>query len=1166
MNAVWAIAAAAAYAAALFGLASWTDRRTARATAGTAGPLRGTGLVYALSLAVYCTSWTFFGAVGTAARDGWDYLPIYLGPLLLFTLGLPLVRRLVRAAKAQNASSIADFLSARYGKSQGVATAVTVSAVIAALPYIALQLKSVAMSFAVLTDGPGVAGPDAGDASLMVALALAAFAILFGTRNPDMTASNRGMIWAIAAESAFKLAALVAVAGFAWAWLAMPEGAAQQAPIPPPDAPFGLTALGPARLDLDFITLTLLAVGAMLCLPRQFHVMVVESDPPGDRRPTAGLRTARWLVPIYMALTALVVPPIAAAGMALGPAGGPADLFVLSLPVAQGQDLLALIAFLGGFSAATGMVVVSSVALSNMITSDLVAPMILRDRRYRQPTDPAASDRPGPPLARTLLASRRLAILGILLAAHLFQQGMQAGESLAQQGLLAFAAVAQFTPALIGGLFWRRGNRIGVLVGLGLGMALWFVMLMLPAYTGAAAPLGPWPGLDPLTLGVAVALAANAAGYVAGSLLARPRLVDRVQAAAVVAAEGGGRPRLEGPRGYTRAEDLITLMERCLGEARAREAIGAFELVAGRPYAADDPVDGPLMAFAEGQLARLLGASSARLLIGSALEGRSVPLEDVVALIDETSQKLQFNRELLQATLEHLSQGVSVVDQDMRLVAWNTTYKTMFALPDHLVTVGRPIADIIRYNVLRSGVEVGELDAHVARRLDHMRAGNAHAQERPLPDGRVIRLQGNPMPGGGYVTSFSDVTADKHTQNALQDAKATLEQRVAARTAEAEAARIQAERATQSKTRFLAAASHDLLQPLNAARLFTSALEEEVRGRIPAAERLAASIDQSIASADRLLKALLDISKLDAGGLQPSVSAVPLSAVLDGLTNEFSALAHHKGLTFRTVPTRAWVTTDRDLLQSVLQNLISNAVRYTPRGKVLVGCRRRGDTVAIQVLDTGPGIPADKRDEIFEEFRRLDDPGDGTGEGSEKGLGLGLAITRRIASLLGHGLALASTPGRGTCFTVSVPVAQAAEPRPLPIRRAGGQALRGLRVLCLDNDPDVLDGLAALLDRWQATPLLAADEAAALAACAKTGPPDLMLLDYRLDGGLSGPVVYDRLAAAWGHGPPAALVSAEHSAEVTDAAAARGLPVLGKPVPPASLRALLVQLTRTAAE
>lgn len=552
--------------------------------------------------------------------------------------------------------------------------------------------------------------------------------------------------------------------------------------------------------------------------------------------------------------------------------------------------------------------------------------------------------------------------------------------------------------------------------------------------------------------------------------------------------------------------------------------------------------------------------------LATALARPNVTVDDILRLLGESSSEFLFNRELLTATLEHLSQGVSVVDSDLKLVAWNRRYVELFEYPPSLIRHGQPIEKVFRYNAQRGLLDSGnsEPDEAIARRIQHMREGNSYTHERELPNGTVIEIRGNPMPGGGFVTSYSDVTAYKFAQRELQRANETLETRVAERTAELTTAnqalleaKAAAERANQAKTRFLASASHDLVQPLNAARLFVASID---RRKLEDTEaRLLSQVENSLSSAESLLSTLLDISRLDAAAHELKSEHFQLNRVMAPLAAEFAAFARARGLEFRYVQSRAVVHTDPRLLRRVLQNFLSNAVRYTRRGCVLMGCRRLGGAVRIEVWDTGPGIPPEKQLEIFEEFRRLDDDQQSN---TDRGLGLGLAIADRLSRLMDHPLALRSWPGHGSVFSITVPFgdpAQVARSEP-KVQRAVNDRVMGLRVLCLDNEPAVLEGMRALLSGWGADVAAFRDAASVAEDFRQTNRvPDLALIDYHLDDGRNGVDVLRQLQNLWGRKVPAIVISADHTLQAVSASDAQRFLFLPKPVKPAALRALMTR-------
>ncbi|MCB1469531.1 MAG: PAS-domain containing protein, partial [Rhizobiaceae bacterium] len=469
--------------------------------------------------------------------------------------------------------------------------------------------------------------------------------------------------------------------------------------------------------------------------------------------------------------------------------------------------------------------------------------------------------------------------------------------------------------------------------------------------------------------------------------------------------------------------------------------------------------------FSEQLLASAVGSSSARLILSLLFQRNDPNAKDAFRLLDDATEALQYNRDLLQIALDQMAQGITVFDKDFRLTCWNRQFRILFDLPADMGQVGISLHRILRFLAERGDIS----DDQIVDALNRLTIFGSPWQLELLVSGRTIELRSNPMPDGGLVATYADISARVAADKALKQANELLELRVENRTAEltrvnAELAQAQmfAEEANLGKTRFLAAAGHDILQPLNAARLYASSLME----RVPqdGIGETVSNIESSLESVEAILGAVLDISRLDAGAMKPQESRFRLDQMLRQIANDFLPMAERKTLDLRMVTSSLVVETDRNLLRRLVQNLVSNAIKYTRSGKILIGVRRRGDLAEIQVIDTGMGIDANELGFVFQEFRRLDE-----GIREAEGLGLGLSIVDRIARVLRLELQMHSDKGKGTRVSVLLPATCSSLEPPLPeqVRPPAPQvALHGLKIIAIDNDARILSGMRLLLEGW----------------------------------------------------------------------------------------------------
>ena len=1117
------VAAMAGYAALLIGIAWRADN-----SRGSRRNPTVRALLYGLSLATISSSWTYFAAIGEARHGSWLYFASGLGPIVAVTLGFPLWRRIALLAEQENVGSIADFLAARYGKSRSLGRLVAIVATLGALPYIALQLIMLNKVWAFVTGTVPLRPMQ----TLLFMGVLMILAILFGTRRPSLTKHSRGMVTMVAVEACIKLLGLVGVAALC-IWLAMTQpgtGSRLMAAVPP---------LSPS-LKLPFASALLLSTLTAFTLPRQFHLGFVTLEKSSD------IWAAKWLVPVYFGLWPLAVLIIGTAARAnLGLPGVAGDLQVLAIPLGHDAPALTLLALLGGWSAGFAVIVVEATAVSAMVSNELVLPW-LASRSWR--------DWSGKTAGQSVLRVRRATILVIGLLGWLYFLGVRQGIELSHLGFTALAAFAQLFPALVGAIYWPRGHARGAIAGIMAGTLLWGALIVAPTFLtefdsaveSAAPPIWLLSGSWSFQVALFASLALNLCLYVLVSLRTQPRLIDTIQANIFVDPSWSRQPQDFESLGAT-VGDLRTLLTQFVGEQEAERALRDPQAT-GRVAPLDDtlPINSEMARAAERSLAGVVGAPSARNLVAIALAADRQDATEISRILDEAAHAVQFSRELLQTILDTLDQAVCVTDSELRLVAWNANYLRLLAVPLEGSYAGKHIDE----SFAGGAPQPDELTArrYLAQRREAVSNRTRIQDELMLASGRALRVIGTPLGVSDYMTTFVDITDLKVAERVLALSNEELEDRVHQRTTELTTTNLElasakqlAERVTGAQRRFVAAASHDLVQPLHAARLFIARAKADIEETktVTFLDRA----DHSVESAHRLLRALLNLSQLEVGVVGPKFEPVDAGLLLMSLFEEFTPQAEARGLELVILSTSTWVTSDPDLLRSMLQNLILNAIRYTPRGRVVVACRRSGTGARFEVRDSGVGIPEDALPTAFAEYRRLTD-----GESMSEGVGLGLSIVARISQVLDHPVSARSKPGKGSVFSITVPTVGSRSSAPLP--QTGRVDLAGLRVLCVDDEPDVLASTKALIERWGAcvTAAASAEEVDGI-----SDSWDVVLADLRL-GGDSGLELLKRLQ---GRAHLRVLITATPVEALKNFLVAEGIRLFSKPIEPAALKSVL---------
>ncbi|MEK1889000.1 MAG: NahK/ErcS family hybrid sensor histidine kinase/response regulator [Phyllobacterium sp.] len=1109
-------------------------------------------VVYSMCLAASGTSWLYYGSVSYAAKNGLECAGVFIGVVLVFTVGFPVLARVAQLAKSEGIKSISDFIGARYGKSFSVAALVTAITTIGLIPYISLQLAATHELIDIFNDHVGENTVHQEALVVLIQFGIAAYTVYFAARAPHLKDRYDGLVKAVAVATAVKVAVFVfvgiAVVGILFSLPTetigqMIEGQRQ---IPALNA-----RVSPANL----MALMLIGAASVLLLPNQFYLTIVEHRGGGE------LRVARWLAPLLLFIGGIFVIPIAVAGALMLPVDAASDFYFICVPIIAGHRWLTTIAFAGGVPAATAMIIAPSILLSIMITNDLMLPLLLRSA-----ADGGAGSKD---FTKIIPRIRRWSLIAILAAAGIYQYLVSWKMDFADLALISAVAIMQLVPPFVAALVWRRGTARGASWGMIAGFGVWFYTMVLPtliAPTSALLAEGPFGivALKPQALfGVEAAgyvhalffsLAANIAFFIAGSLSRSTTPLERIQASIFIADRTPLTTTVGALQPSITVGQLKSTISRYVGNEQAETAFASFHKRENILLDDEDAADFKTVHFAEQLLSGIVGSPSARMILSLAMGPTGPAQRRAQILLEHATDALAQNRYLLQTALDQMDQGICVFDPQYRLSCWNAQFRLLLNLPKDLQRMGTPMHSIVQFLFERENLSDATDQAFV-RQLTN---SSAPWRITLKSTGQIIEVRSNPIPDGGLVTTLTDVTHAVNADNLLRQTNESLERRVRDRTNELTLANQQSAKAQQraeeaniGKTRFLADASHDILQPLNAARLYSSSLMERLGNSRE--KQLVSNVDSSLEAVEVIINALLDISRLDTGALKPVVSVFRLDTLLEQIVRDFSPSAQAKGLKLEVVMSSVVVATDRNLLRRLVQNLVSNAIKYCRNGRVLVGARRRGAKIELQVFDTGIGIPQTQLENIFREFTRLSG-----GMKISDGLGLGLSIVERIAKMLELSIRVKSTPNEGSMFSVTIPVSTTqslpANEEIRAIRPA--TALSGLSVLCIDDNQS-LAGLKELLATWGCSVVMLDSGEKLKAYCQDNPPaPDVILADYNLrdESGI------DIIGYAREHFQlhvPAALVTADRSNAVRDHANAEDITIIHKPVRPAALRALL---------
>jgi Na+/proline symporter/anti-sigma regulatory factor (Ser/Thr protein kinase) len=1098
-------------------------------------------IVYSLALGIHCTSWAFFGTTTQASQFGWAFVPTYLGVIGVMLFAFPVICKIAKLCRQHNISSLADFIGMRYQHSHIIAGMITLICFIGVVPYIALQLDAITLMLNLMTKDSQSLTPSIG---FYVVGLMALFAIIFGTRTLDLTEKHTGLMYTIAFESLAKLAGLVIVgiyvcySLFDGVYDLFIAASKHEASIQILQSDFSIWV---------FSSHVLLGICSMFCLPRQFHIAFIENNNENE------LLLARWLFPLFLLCMTIFVLPIALAGnILLDTTQFSTDSFALSIPVSMGNEWVSISSYIGGLSGATSMVIVATLTMGIMVANSFVTPLWLSTQ-----VSPHLKKNLAP---ANILRIRQFTVILVLSIAYWYHLNISQTAPLVKSGFIALSLLAQMFPTIILGLYWKNATKLSAILGTLVGAVCWVYLILYPSilssYYFADAPTD-----HDLAFGFYISFISNTFVFVAISLLnlafskhansRNPSNIMNSSQGPIASFTNEARSNFQIP-----TNELLALIHRVIPKKLADAFSDRVSLSDAANLAYVEP---SVLAHAERLLSSHVGNASARILLAAISINKKEDINELTEWVEQASQTFQFNHELLQSSVAHIPQGISVISSDMSLIAWNQKYIELFDYPKHFLRVGMHLREILEFNASRGLMNQADADLSfkqlIERRISYTMSGSAYKFIRDNKNGRIIEIAGSPLPGGGFVTTYNDISEYIHIQRQLEEAKVELETRVEERTAELNTAKLDAEMANTSKTKFLAAAGHDLMQPFNAASLFASMLHQRLKNADN--KELTQGLVNALENADQLLSMLLDMTKLESGLFKPDMHSFSLNHLLKNLVNEYVVVAQQKQLSIDYVETSVWVHSDRRLLNRIIQNLISNAVRYTQSGRILVGVRRRNEyQIEICILDTGRGIADDQKRLIFDEFKQLDN------KGNNEGIGLGLTIVEKMSQLLNHDVKVQSIVDKGTQFSIRL---QRSQRGLMPIVEKEDNAnsqtfLLHKTVLLIENQALIVNAMTTLLQGWGAIVYVAHD-GASVKQIQQQPSINYIIADYHLDNGDNGIDVCQSILAyrkQYKLNTPLLLLStADRSSAIREQADIYSMIYLPKPVKPMALKRLL---------